>query len=347
MNQTIKEIGIIRPISLDLNDITSNIPINTSEPNGFKEGLSKIGLLVSPSIILMMGLVFFMVGVAPEDGSGIMVGLSLISLLVMFASLLWLKWVLKGGTYKPRKSFRLWRLTKNKMSLIYKVIAIIVVIICISILCVEFKLMALLSLIGAIFGLYYIQKSFKVHENVDYVANQELEGILGMDVDEKVQASYLKDDVIFLLTDKKIIFAYQKNNSWKVLNKRIEEISKIGIYTPMMMGALFNTDLYFLLLFDDSTRVQLKMDLTDNFTSNPDLFFKKFLTTLDDVLLGRTNEKIVSRRRVSVNSANTTPKPSESVNGEGTSERKIDISETVLGNLRDATPIEPGRTLEF
>lgn len=345
-NQTMKEVGIIRPISLDLNDITTNIPINTSEPNGFKEGLSKIGLLVFPSIILMMGLLFFMVGVAPDDGEPIL-WLSLISLLVVFASLLWLRWILKRGTYKPGKSFRLWRLTKKKISLFYTAVAVIAIIICVSLLFVEFKLQLLFWIIVLIIGLYYIKKSFKVHEDVDYTANQELAEILGMDVDEKVQASYLKNDVIFLLTDKKIIFAYKKNRRWKVLNKKIEEISKIGVYTPMMMGSFFNTDLYFLLLFGDSTKVQLKMDLTDNITSNPDLFFKKFLTTLDDVLLGKTDEKIVSRRRVSVNSANTGPKPSESVNDEDTGMRKIDISETVLSHLRDATPIEPGRTLEF
>lgn len=338
-----KKVEIIRPIALAVYDANKD-PINPPTATGFVRRLAKFGLLAGPTLILFMGVLFLSVGVSPADGSGPMLWLCLISLVVIVGSLLWLRWIIKGGKYKPGKSFRLWRLTKNKMSLIYKVIAIIVVIICISILCVEFKLVALLSLIGALFGLYYIQKSFKVHENVDYVANQELADILGMDIDEKVQASYLKDDVIFLLTDKKVVFAYKKHNRWKVINKKIEEISKIGVYTPMMKGGFFNTDLFFLLLFDDSTKIKLQMDLTDRITSNPDLFFKKFLITLDDVLLGKSDEKIVSRRRVSVN---TGPKPSESVNDESTGMRKIDISETVLGHLRDATPIEPGRTLEF
>jgi len=182
------------------------------------------------------------------------------------------------------------------------------------------------------------------HEDVDYVANQELADIVGMEVDEKVQASYLKKDIIFLLTDKKILFAYQEDNNWSVLNKRIADISTIGVYTPMMMGSIFNTDLYFLLMFTDSTSVELKMDLGNKLTSNPDLFFKKFLITLDAFLLGKTDEKIASRRRVSVNND---PKPSVSDNYEGTSVRTIDISDTILRNLRDATQIESGRTLEF
>ena len=86
------------------------------------------------------------------------------------------------------------------------------------------------------------------------------------------------------------------------------------------------------------------MNLYDKLTSNPDLFFKKFLTTLDAVVLGKTDEKIASRRRVSVNNE---PKPSVSENNEGVDVRTIDISDTIISNLRDATPIESGRTLEF
>lgn len=340
-----KEIEIIRPISLDINNITTSGPIKTNTPTSTgKAILSKIGLLVAPSLILMMGLILLKVGIAPEDGSEPLLWLCLISLLVVVGSLLWLRWIIKGGKYKPGKSFRLWRLKKNMISLMYTMIAVIAVIICVAILIVKFKLVALISLIGVLFGIYYIQKSFKVHENIDYVANQKLADILGMDIDEKVQASYLTDDVIFLLTDKKIIFAYKKGDQWIVLNKKIDEISKIGVYTPMMMGGFFNTDLYFLLVFSDSYRVELKMELIDNLTSNPDLFFKKFLTTVDDVLLGKTDEKIASRRRVTVNNE---PKPATNVSEKDTGVRKIDISEIILDDLRKATPIENNRTLEL
>ena len=338
-----KEIGIIRPISLGLEDSTTINLGNNTAVKGFAVALATFALLLCPIAVLFLGIILLIVSIAPDDGSGPILWLFIISLLVVTGGLLLLRWNIKGGKYKPGKSFHMWRLTKKNISIMYTVIAIIAVIFFAFALTVKFKITTIVFLIGTIVGIYSLRKSFKVHEDIDYVANQKLADILGLDIDEKVQASYLKNNVILLLTDKKMIYAYKKGR-WKVLSKRIEEISKIGIYTPMMAGNFFNTDLHLLLLFTDSNRVELKMDLTDNITSNPDLFFKKFLTTLDDVLLGKTDEKIASRRRVSVNN---NPKPSGSVKNGGTDVRKIDISETILNNLRDATPIESGRTLEL
>ncbi len=338
-----KEVEIIRPITLGLDDMTSKNLGKKTAVTSFIVALAVFALLLCPILGLFMGIILLIVSVAPYDGSGFMLWLFLISLLVVVGSLSLLRWNIKGGKYKPGKSFRLWRLTKKKMLLMYTVIAIIVVIFLVYVLTVKFKISAIIFLIGTIAGIYSLRKSFKVHEDIDYVANQKLADVLGMDIDEKVQASYLKNNVILLLTDRKIIYAYKKGR-WKVLNKKIEEISKIGVYSPMMAGSFFNTDLHLLLLFTDSNRAELKMDLTDNITSNPDLFFKKFLVTLDDVLLGKTDEKIVTRRRVTVNNE---AKPSGSVKNGSSDVRKIDISETVLKNLRDATPIEPGRTLEL
>lgn len=339
-----KEVKIIRPISLDIYKITTEKPIEIPVVSGCMGCIAKFGLLIFPVIILILGITSLSVGIAPDDGAGINLWQCLISLLVISSCFLWIKWIIAGGKYRPGKSFYWWRLTKEKMLLIYKIVAVIVVVICILLLIYEFKLSGLVTLVVVLVALYYVPKSFMAHEDVDYVANQELADIVGMEVDEKVQASYLKKDIIFLLTDKKILFAYQEDNNWSVLNKRIADISTIGVYTPMMMGSIFNTDLYFLLMFTDSTSVELKMDLGNKLTSNPDLFFKKFLITLDAFLLGKTDEKIASRRRVSVNND---PKPSVSDNYEGTSVRTIDISDTILRNLRDATQIESGRTLEF
>jgi hypothetical protein len=232
------------------------------------------------------------------------------------------------------------------MQLIYKVVTIIIVIISIPLLILNFKLSVLLSLIGALGGLYLITKSFKVHEDIDYVANQELSEKLGIEIDEKVQASYLKKNIIMLLSDKKIICSYLEGGQWNILNKRIDEITKIGIYTPVMMGSLFNTELYLMLMFTDSTKVELKMDLGDKITSNPDLFFRKFLVTIDAVLLGKVDEKIQSRRRVSVNQENTkATKPVESIND--TQGRSIDISRKVIHGIENAIPIESGRVIEL
>jgi hypothetical protein len=339
-----KTIEIIRPISLDIYKLTADKPVNAPVITGILGFLSKMGILVLPSIIFLLGFGFLVFGIFPENGAGTDWETFLIGLLCTIVGFFWLSWILKGGIYKPGKSFYWWRLTKDKIQSIYKIVTVIVVILGIFLLLIKFSISVLVALIGVISGIFVLSQSFKVHENVDYVANQELTDRIGMEVDEKVQASYLKKNIIMLLTDKKIIFAYQEKKQWNVLNKKIEEISKIGVYTPMMLGSFFNTDLSFVLLFTDSTKVELKMDLFNKITSNPDLFFKKFLTTLDDVLLGKTDVKITSRRRVSVNKDSL---PSVSVNKESTNQRTIDLSDTLLKNLRDATPIEAGRTLEF
>jgi hypothetical protein len=338
-----KEVGIIRPIALGLDDMKINNQGKKTARTGFVVALAVFVVLICPIFGLFGGIILLIVSVAPADGSGFLLWLFMISLLFVIGSLLLIGWNIKGGKYKPGKSFRLWRLTKKKILLMYTVTAIILVALLVFLLTIKFKINTIIILVVTIAGIYSLRKSFKVHEDVDYVANQKLADILGIDIDEKVQASYLKNNVILLLTDRKIIYAYKKGR-WKVLNKKIEEISKIGVYSPMMAGGFFNTDLHLLLLFTDSNRVELKMDLTDNITSNPDLFFKKFLVTLDDVLLGKTDEKIVKRRRVTVNNE---AGPLGSVKNGCTDVRKIDISETVLKNLREATPIEHGRTLEL
>ena len=339
-----RKVKIISPISLDIYKITTDKPINVPVATGCMGCLSKIGLLLFPVITLFLGILFLSVGIAPDDGSGTILWLCFISIFVVAGGFLWLRWIVTGGNYKPGKSFYWWRLTKEKMQLIYKVVVIVVVLISIPLLIVQFKLVVLLSLIGALGGLYVISNSFDVHENIDYVANQELTDIIGMEVGEKVQASYLKKKVILLLTDKKVICAHFDSNQWKIINKKIEEITKIGIYTPVMMGGFFNTELYFILIFTDSTRVELKMDLGDNTTSNPDLFFRKFLVVLDSVLLGKVDEKIVSRRRVSVNTNNQPPLDSSIIKE---SNRKINISNKVVPILRSANPEESGRVIEL
>lgn len=337
-----KTIEILSPISLDIYKITADKLIKSSDSNGILGIVAKFGLLVFPLMLLIAGLFLVFMFLFSFNGPfWISLLLLLGGLLLTLVSSLWLGWILKGGTYKPEKSFYWWRLTKERMSLLYIVLTIIFVVISIISLIIEFKITTIIFLVGGLMGIYYIKKSFEVHEDVDYVANQELANIIGMEVDEKIQASYQKKDVIMLVTDKKIICASMRNRQWNVLNKKLDSISSIGIYTPMMMGSLFNSEIYMQLIFTDLSRVELKMDMFDKFTSNPDLFFKRFLIALDAFVLGKTDEKIASRRRVSVNSEY---KPS---NNKEINIRTIDLSDTVLCNLRDATPFESGRILEF
>ena len=332
-----KKIRIIKPISFDIYKISYENPVTTPGIRGCLGCLAKFGFIMPSLLVLILGVVFVSINYWPTI---------LLGILFLLISIPWVYTIFHGGTYKPEKSFYWWRLSKEKMHQIYKVVTIIMVIISIPLLIMDFKLSVLLSLVGALAGLYVITKSFKVHEDIDYVANQELSEKLGMEIDEKVQASYIKNSIIMLLSDKKIICSYIEGKQWNILNKRIDEITRIGIYTPAMMGSLFNTELYFMLMFTDSTKVELKMDLGDNITSNPDLFFRKFLITLDAVLLGKVDEKIQLRRRVSINRDNNeATKPIESVNV--TQGRSIDISKEVIYGIENAIPIESGRIIEI
>jgi hypothetical protein len=260
--------------------------------------------------------------------------------------------LLGGGKYEPEKSFYLWRLSKEDLLKIKMYFTGAGVLIFVMISLIDFKVQNILYLISALAAFYYISKSFKYHEDVDFVTNNEVSDLLGMEIDEKVQASYQnfspesvkKGSNMMLLTDKKLLFAFFDGGKWSLINKKLKDICKIGRINTDGVLNLTSTSSFLYIVFSDGTNIGLHMDLCDKITSNPDLFFKKFLTTFDAIKLGKTDEKIASRRRVSVNND---PKPSVSDNNGGIDVRTIDISDTILGNLRDATPIESGRTLEF
>ena len=88
----------------------------------------------------------------------------------------------------------------------------------------------------------------------------------------------------------------------------------------------------------------LHMETYGKATSNATLFIRKFLNVLDDVVLGKVDEKISSRRRVSVNQET---KPVESQQSESKEVRRLDLSEDMMEKLRNATPVESGRVLEL
>ena len=252
-----------------------------------------------------------------------------------------------GGKYKPEKSFFFFRLTKEKMRKIniYSGVAAFILVI-VDLYFRGFNFYDVYCLAAIPIVLYFINKSLVMHEDVDCVTNMEVSELLGMEVDEKIQASYQNfdsSDIIksgsnmMMVTDKKVIFAVNNGTNWELVNKKISDIVNVG-------HLQYNYNSYLKLVFSDNTTIGLRMGMLDKITSNPSLFFRKFLIVLDAVLLGKTDEKIASRRRVSVNNES---KPSASVIDEKIDVRTIDISDTILGNLRDATPIEPGRTLEF
>ena len=123
-----------------------------------------------------------------------------------------------------------------------------------------------------------------------------------------------------LLTDKKLLFAFYDGSKWSLMNKFLKDIAKIGRINTEGVVNLTSSSSCLYVEFIDNTNLSLHMNLYDKLTSNPDLFFKKFLTTLDAVVLGKTDEKIASRRRVSVNNES---KPSERVDNEVTDKNKL------------------------
>lgn len=255
--------------------------------------------------------------------------------------------VFNGGNYKPEKSFVFYRLSKDKMRMIMILGGLVTILLLIVIITLYgFSLNRITWLIIIPLILYYINKTYELHEDVDFVTNMEVSELLGMEVDEKIQASYQNydsSDIIksgsnmIVVTDKRVIFAFNNGENWEIANKKINDIVKIG-------HGVYDDKSYLKLVFSDKTAIGLHMGLYNKLTSNPSLFFRKFLIVLDTALLGKTDEKIASRRRVSVNNE---PKTSVNSNDEGINVRTIDLSETILCNLRNATIIEPGRTLDL
>ena len=99
-----KKIKIIRPISLDIYKITTEKPIEMPVISGCLGCIAKFGLLMFPVIILILGITFLNVGIAPADGSGTIWWICLISLFVTACGFLWLGWIMAGGKYIPGKS---------------------------------------------------------------------------------------------------------------------------------------------------------------------------------------------------------------------------------------------------
>ena len=205
----------------------------------------------------------------------------------------------------------------------------------------------IVGIVGVACTMYYIINSFEVHEDVDYVSSSEMEKIIGVENDEKIQITYQNFDLakrkkmkagcnILMVTDRKIYFAYYKQNHWSYMIKRIEEIYRIG-YTGT------EEDMFLELDFSDETILMLHMLVYGKATSNSTLFLKRFLEILDSVVLGCVDEKIKSRRRVSVNKGNSSvSKEMPIVEG-----RLLEINNYIVEGLKTAAPVESGRVLEF
>lgn len=206
-------------------------------------------------------------------------------------------------------------------------------------------------LLGIVYAIYYTYKSFNVHEDVDFVTLSDMGDIIGVEIGEKIKATYQNFDSstgnklpkganLMIISDKKIYFSFFENGEWFFVKKNIIDISKFGILDESSN----HQKLHLILRFSDGTNIILHMEAYNKATSNSYLFFRKFLEVLDAVVLGIVDEKISSRRRVSVNQET---KSIESQQSENREVRSLDLSETVMEGLRNATPVESGRVLEL
>ena len=269
--------------------------------------------------------------------------------------------LLKGGDYKPQKSFYFKRFSKEKLKKynVWGTLISLVVFVLIMFIQPEAGIKNIGYLIAGLSACYYMNKSIKVHEDVDYVANTQLADLIGLEIDEKVNASYQnfdssdsssiqKNSNILLVSDRKIFFAYYNGDSWFTITKKLEDIEKIGCLGHD------DSKIYLKLVFTDKTKIGLRLDLYDKITSNPYLFIKRFLDTLDAYLLGYSISNRNSRRRVSIDTTpqtqHDTPQSSEAkekVSAEATAVRQIEISDSIINEIKHGAKVEQGRTIEL
>lgn len=164
---------------------------------------------------------------------------------------------------------------------------------------------AFVGICGLIYYIKYTRKSFQVHEDVDLVSLTDMEKIMGMKIDEKIQATYqnfssstccdLQDDAnIMVVSDRKIYYSFINNGNWSLLIKNNNDIVKLGFYDDSYM----NKKQYLKLVFSDRTNIMLHLGIYGKLSSNATLFLRKFYEVLDAVVLGAIDNN-TSYRNVS------------------------------------------------
>lgn len=331
-------VKIISPLKvMNVYVLTTKMPIEVPGVRGCMGCLAKIGLLMFPFLILAMGFGF----VSIEHWFALIFGL-----ICLFIGGPWMYSVLKGGTYKPEKSFAKWRASKEAIARRNKTYGVVFVIVgTITLLFVGFKWQIIAGIIGTLAALYYMTVSFKVHEDVDFSVNNKVAEMLGFEIDEKIQCSYESAKEMLAVTNRRIFHAYENDGKRQLLTKRIDDLSGIGIYSDTLMGSIMSTEIGLVLRFTDGATLLFKMEMGEKPTSDLNLFLRKFLIVLDDCLLGRTAQSNSSRRRVTIDNESNNGKEREDapvVKG-----RSIDVSESIIQTMKDAIPVTDNRNLEL
>ena len=182
-----------------------------------------------------------------------------------------------------------------------------------------------------------------------------MEDLIGMDIDEKVCASYqnfdgenntnAKGDNLLVVTNRKIFYAVHNGNVWMILKRSFEDLIKIGYYNGNSSGS----ESIFLIKFKDATSIKVKMDVLDKPTSNPNLFFKQFLNVLDAYVSGYDIVKNNSRRRVTIERSSIENSQSEISNqtNDGTRRINLDLNEGIVSQMKIGESLCGNRTLEL
>ncbi|XSS64476.1 hypothetical protein ACP9OK_05745 [Pseudomonas sp. B11] len=257
-----------------------------------------------------------------------------------------------GRKYIPSKSFSGYRSKQAKIQKLvkYSLWAIILLAAGLIFITPSSYIVISLSTIGALITLYHYSKSIKLHEDIDFSANQYLASSLQVVPGEKVLASYqnFHDDDIrrgsnaFIITATKLIIAFFDGERWEKHSRELNQITHIGI-----VGNESQT--YFVkLIFDDGTDALLHISLYEKLTSAPALIIKRLLEVIDSSLLGdHSAAKASQRRRVIVPQGAIQP-PIPSVEPEtAVPPRNIEISAATLNDIKNAEEIRPGRKLEL
>lgn len=265
---------------------------------------------------------------------------------------------IKGETdYMPGKSFRWSRITRDgQMKLSIWSVVLMGLLSIYLFICGRWGNLA--QSLCALVLIYYFINSLKIHEDVDYVTNQAMEEMLGVDIDEKVCASYQnfdntrkkqrKGDNLFVVTNRKVFYATYNGTSWMILKRQLQELKKIG-----WMSSSYSASKSILFLeFIDNSSVCIRMDMMEKLTSNPSLFFKQFLNVLDAYVSGYDLVKNNSRRRVSVTPITNNTAKTEEMNAytqTANNARKVnlELSESVIAQIKTGDEITGSRKIEL
>lgn len=256
--------------------------------------------------------------------------------------------------YIPKKSFYISRLDKKGYKkLTFACIILSVIIGIIWTMCDSSWRGVIFSLITLPIFIYTLV-SIKVHEDVDYSTNQILEDIIGMEIDERILASYqnfdstkkiVNNNNLIIITNRKIFYAKFVNGKWTKLIRYLDELQGFGFTSKGYYTQ------YLKLIFTDKTSLILKLDLLDKITSNPSLFFRRFLFALDTSILGSTAQ-VSRRRRTTVSKSKKSFVQLEEIKVSEFSsttslKRQIEFNTETLEGLSKAEEYASGRALEL